>query len=344
MTIRLHSENPDAFRHLTEALEEIDDYFARGRQIQSIENAGNLLDRALSEDADYGLAVFYKGMALDLEGKPADAVDYFGRIQEECESEKLRIESAFNLGVAYYHQYSHPNLGKAKEKFSEVIESEIASAGLKDLALAHLAQTHAMLMRPTYQERQNLSPGILNRIKNDYDTCIKMEVDYISNDPNHVSKNDRVRAIFSNAVGMANMYLTDYVATTPKEREEYLSKARKSLEKASDLSLANDWANTCDLGSVHLRTGILHREQGKDYDASFHAAEEKLLRVVGELRPNYGFALYELGILNRVWQRFDKARDYQEKALMIPVQYRDIADKSVQKEIDRSKSGDFEYP
>ncbi len=69
-----------------------------------------------------------------------------------------------------------------------------------------------------------------------------------------------------------------------------------------------------------------------------------LLRVVENLRPGYGFALYELGRLHRVWRKWNEAQDYQEGALDVPAKYRDVSDKGVEGELKRIKEKDSSYP
>ena len=109
------------------------------------------IDDALSKDRNYGLAIFYKGVVLDLMGKPADAPSYFDRLLKECDSRELEIETRFNLGVVNYHRYSHPFLVLARNYFDEVIKSD-ADPALKSMAKAYLAQTHAIWMRPSHAQ------------------------------------------------------------------------------------------------------------------------------------------------------------------------------------------------
>jgi len=159
-------------------------------------------------------------------------------------------------------------------------------------------------------------------------------------------KQPRLIATYENANGMSNMYYTDHVAREVSTRGSHLKVARDSLLTA-EKHLPNDWANTCDLGSVELRLAILARDSEKpnaEIETHFSAGKDYLLRVVNDLRPVYGFALYELGILHRVWRKWDKANYYQQEALNVPDKYRDADDKRVKKELERIANRDSSYP
>jgi tetratricopeptide (TPR) repeat protein len=146
---------------------------------------------------------------------------------------------------------------------------------------------------------------------------------------------------------MANMYYTDYVIRDLPGREARLKEALASLQLAEQ-HLPNDWANTCDLGSLELRRAILARDrEPRDLQAAdehFVEAKKRLTRVIDELRPGYGFALYELAIVHRVWGKWDEARAYLEKAANVPPDYRDIADEEVEEQRRRTTEQDQSFP
>ncbi|MCK4500140.1 hypothetical protein KAU11_06555, partial [Candidatus Babeliales bacterium] len=294
MSLKLTTSNFRAFELLTNALRAIDRYY-HGRSIRDVEQASSSIDDALAQDNDYGLAVYYKGVVLDLIGKPADAPKCFERILTECNERNLEIETRFNLGVAYYHQYSHQCLEQAKFHFEQVIE-KARDAKLKHLAQAHLAQTHAMWMRPSYEQlpdkQMQVSIEVRQHIEHHFKECQAL----VAMLRTVKRKQHRLIATYENANGMSNMYYTDHVACEVSTRGSHLKIARDSLLTA-EKRLPNDWANTCDLGSVELRLAILARDSEKPNDeieTNFSAGRDYLLRVVNDLRPGYGFALYEL--------------------------------------------------
>jgi tetratricopeptide (TPR) repeat protein len=127
------------------------------------------------------------------------------------------------------------------------------------------------------------------------------------------------------------------------KRHELLREAIRYLEEA-DVYLPNDWANTCDIASAHFRLAVVTRELGGDADTEFTKAIELLQKVIDDLRPDYGFAFYEMGRIYRVWKRFEDAKVYFGKSMDIPHEYRDAQDSTVKYELDRAEDGDSSFP
>jgi tetratricopeptide (TPR) repeat protein len=69
-----------------------------------------------------------------------------------------------------------------------------------------------------------------------------------------------------------------------------------------------------------------------------------LTKVVEDLRPNYGFALYELGRTYRLRGEFAKAIGYFDRVLAIPHELRDVSDRRLLIEKERAAAGTEEYP
>ncbi|MGD8451359.1 MAG: hypothetical protein PVJ57_06030 [Phycisphaerae bacterium] len=343
MPLSLETMNYTAFTSLTEGLEAIEQY-QRERRIQDAERAAQYIDRALRQDPHYGLAVLYKGVVLDMTGRSADAVAYFARILHECPDPQVTLKARFNLGVANYHRYSHKYLVLAQGYFEEVIRTA-ADASLRDIARAYLAQTHAMWMIPSPQQLpepgQPPSSGLVRDIREHFRQCRRC-VREIRRAP---GGSNSVAATCANALGMAFMYSTDYIARTPLDkRQRRLRLSAEALQRADRL-LPGDWANTCDLGSVHLRLGVLARDAGEPttaVDGHFEQARQHLQEVVDTLRPGYGFALYELGRLHRVWGRSKEASEYFAKAMEVPERYSDVSDARVNRE--QARINDTTYP
>jgi tetratricopeptide (TPR) repeat protein len=311
-----------------------------------------LVDEAIRRDDGYALAVFYKGVVLDLIGKPADAVPYFQSTIDECDDPDLIVRANFNLGVAYYHQYSHSWLQLAEHRLVRVIDTTDRDE-LRLLAESVLAQTHAMWMRPS-KDQDPINKTTVKHITTHFDKCdsyVNSLRDKLGKKKTNGKKNKkretipRIIATYENAWGMANMYITDHVEKGVSQKQSRFEKAGKSLTTAEKL-MPRDWANTCDLGSLELRRGVLAKEteHNEDSERHFKKAEHYLQLVNNKLRPGYGFALYELGKLYRVWKRWEEARMYQSRALRVAQRYRDVIDERVRKEIDRVEHQDDSYP
>jgi hypothetical protein len=344
VALSLTTDSRSAFEALNEGLRAVDLY-NQNHRIEDIERAGQFVDTALEIDNDFGLAIYYKGIILDLSGRPADAPPYFERILREVPDPKLAIETEFNLGVAYYHRYGHPYLMRAEAYFKDVI-AKVQDHSLRNMARAHLAQTHAMWMRPSSTQlpdkRAEVSRQVAEHIEQHFAACQKIVGSLAK------SGDDRPHfvATYQNASGMSHMYFTDHVAREASIRGEHLTAARVALLAARE-QLPDDWANTCDLGSVELRIGVRSRDIGDDFsvvERHLIEAEKHLNRVADNLRPGYGFALYELGILYRVWERWEDATTLLMRAKAVPEEYRDISDVEVGEQLSRAQEMDSSYP
>lgn len=344
MSISFITQHREASEALTAGLRDIERYY-ENRQIPELEAAMQHIDTAISKDGNYGPAIYYKGVVLDLIGQPADAPAFFERIRRDCKGDDLKLEATFNLGVVYYHQYSHSKLEIAEHHFKEVIERS-AQQDLRQLAQAHLAQTYAMWMRPSQGQNDQLIEGqrdqVIEHIKTKFQAC----QDIVKALKQALSRPDSVSASMHNADGMSKMYYTDHVVRDFKERRALLTEAKKALTE-TELFASRDWANNCDLGSVELRLGALALEERGDQksaDRHFSEAKKRLFQVIDDLRPEYGFALYELAILHRVWKKTGEALAYLQRAKRVPEKYRDVSDGSVDLEIARINKNDSAYP
>ncbi len=345
--------NRKAFESVTCALENIDEYYAT-RDVECLERAEADLKNAREEDPKYLGAILYSGMVMDLIGRPADASPFFEKILREIEDRNVQTEARFNLAVSYYHRYSHKFLALAEESFLQVIQTTDDET-LRNLARANLAQTYAMWMRPSpdqlrdleIEERKHL---VYQHIQSRFDkfrACNEVVRDAISKrtilDRQNRDLWKRIEATIDNACGMAHMYLTDYPLSGSEDTDSLLRESLKCLESA-EKKLPSDWANTCDLGSVHLRLGAHQRENIEARDQEFSQAKDLLERVVKELRPCYGFAFYELGILHRIWKRWETALEYFDCAGKVPERYRDVSDKLIERQRQRTLARDNRYP
>jgi tetratricopeptide (TPR) repeat protein len=354
----MHTETMDrrAFELVAQAMERLDDY-NRDRQLSFLKHAESALDQALTRDAQYLDASLYSGIVKDLIGKPADAIPFFDKILNNLpkDSRDRWDEVQYSRGVAWYHQYSHRKLERAEKDFLAVVERS-KNSDLKLLAHAGLAQTYAMWMIPNTAQRQNLlagpAPAELDFIGDKRKKCLE-QINLV--DPEKLfrstSTQPRPRSLLSgpiqgtvlNARGMCTMYWTDYNVKGIDERKKLLQEAVGYLEQA-DKYLPGDWANICDLGSAHFRLGVVMRESGGNPDQEFQTAVDLFQKVIDDLRPNYGFALYEIGRIYRVWKRFDDSKDSFAKSLAIPEEYRDVGNNTVNAEVARARIGDSNFP
>ena len=355
----MHSQtaNREAFELVTQAMERLDDY-RRNRRLSLLEEADAALTHALQCDPQYVSVYFYTGVVKDLIGKAADATQFFDRVLNRLpsDSESRRDEIQYSRGISWYHQYSHSKLERAESDFVAVVQ-RTKDPVLRLLAHAGLAQTYAMWMIPNTDQKRRLRAGQgkddLEFIRRKRDACLE-QIDLVrkkqasklralrsGSSPTPLSNS--IQGTVLNAHGMCTMYWTDYNVTENDDKLRLLEKAIAYLREA-DGYLPNDWANACDIGSAHFRFGVVKRASTIAYEDEFRKAVQMFERVLSELRADYGFAFYEVGRIYRAWERFDEAVANFDKALSIPVQYRDVGDRTVNDERDRALRHDSTFP
>jgi tetratricopeptide (TPR) repeat protein len=287
--MEMHPEttNIEAFDLVARAQSEIEKYSESLQQgmvlvaNERLRSAAQSLNRALVEDPRYLSALYYRGVVQDLRGKASDAVkdllhvlravEEFVRTYKNCWPTMEQVK--YNLAVAYYHRYGHPNLEEAARYFKEAMqEIEGKNRRLYCLAQAGVAQAYAMRMIPslrgTYE--QCLSHLKSQEVKDDVDKYFKLsrtESDGVLDELKKESENkgssaednrsdvadsiDEINWIAYNARAISLMYYTDF---NDAERLKKLNSALHALEKADTYSPKN-WSVYCNFGSAHMRLG-----------------------------------------------------------------------------------------
>src|SRR5262249_34840328 len=151
---------------------------------------------------------------------------------------------------------------------------------LRNLARANLAQTYAMWSRPSLDQKRSLEEsGKEESVYNHIWQMYERSLEYCKKVRDELGKLRSLRrrngmmwkkiaATAENAAGMAHMYLSDYQVPNKQDDKTLLHLALSELNKADEL-LPNDWANTSDLGSVHLRLGVFRRREDEAPDVEF---------------------------------------------------------------------------
>jgi tetratricopeptide (TPR) repeat protein len=351
MALALDTANRNVFELVVGAIETVDRY-KRSRDRGALEGALADLQKAGEEDRNYLLPPYYMAVVEDLLGQSRDAVERLGKMLPLVETEYpfLANEMRFNLAVAQYHGYSHRHLREAVQTLDRILcDTRGLFARLRYYRLrlqskALLAQVYAMWSIPRMPEDLNTSPDERKRIKSCYKSAVSVArlILYLSPTMLVLALRDEarfreIRAIAHNAVGMALMYYTDYFC----RRWTKLRKLRSALRRLhrSEALFPRDWANYCDMGSCHMRLGYWGRAS-----CAFDQARRYLTQVVDTLRPNYGFALYEIGRSYRIEGRFDEAAVYFTRALAVPERDREVSYERVQREVRLVEKSDSSYP
>lgn len=333
MSMHVDTNDWKAFELVTQALTYIDTY-KWSKENERLELAQSCLSKAMKRDPDYLRALYLSAMVDDLRGKANDAIPQFEKVLQA--NPPFIEEVRYNLAVAKYHRYSWNYLDEAVELFKQVLKNTKNDPALNLLAGAGLAQTYAMRMIPklppeadtdAVEKYHTLSGDQYNRVDDDLDRVSIADEEVLN----------EIRWSINNARGMSCMYYTDYFETVPKKIDR-LKEGLSALVTADKYSPRN-WGNYCDLGSVHMRLG-----HWAESDQDFEEALRYLGIVVDELRPNYGFALYETGRTYRLMGKFEEALKYLEESEAIPYEYRDVGDPRIGLEKGRASAGSKDYP
>jgi tetratricopeptide (TPR) repeat protein len=358
MNLRPETSNRQAFELVRLAQKYIDQYKQSGDRPR-LESAHDSLKLALLEDPNYLRARYYKGIVSDLLGDAEEALTDLQAVREA--KPPFIVEVNYHLGIANYHHYHRPYLEKAAKNFNDVLEqTRKGPRAIRLLARAALAQTYAMQMAPTFPHNADYeqceaylrSQDVRNQVKEYFDHS-KDESDAVIN-ALRVEKGigkalNEIRWIVYNTRAISLMFYTDFFE---QDRVTNLNHALKALEEADHNSPKN-WSVYCNFGSTHMRLG--HWLQPKagpggtaNSPSSPQAAEhfEKALaylnEVVEQLRPSYGFALYEKGRVYRLRGEFTKALDLFQQTETRPD--RDVGNQRLALEKERARRNLTVYP
>lgn len=357
MTTSLETSNPYALTLLSEAVREIIAYRRDPRSIHRLDEASKKIRSALEKDPDYLRAIYYDALVDDLRFRAGDAPPKYERVLAAAKDDSpFFYEVRYNLGVAHYHRYHRDSLEKAVAEF-DIVLANSDDPTLQRLTRAARAQALAMHMFPPKLDEPNLSSvaDYSRRCRDDVRKALKGSLSARLR-----ARSDRKSAVIAarwaayNASGMRCMYLSDYwnrldphqrLATGEGRRQTATGLIQRAVK---DLNTAEkerpfDWANWCDLGSAHMRLARVQKD-AQHSENLFREAEKYLLRVVKVLRPNYGFALYELGRVYRLAKRFDEATEFLQQSLAIPKAERDVGDPKIHHELERAQARTTEFP
>jgi tetratricopeptide (TPR) repeat protein len=346
--LSLVTDNRRAFELVADAIGAINQY-KDSRDRDALQHALAGLREATRDDEHYLLAPYYTAVIEDLLGRSRDAANHLQTLLSQTSTEHLKFvtEMRYNLAVAQYHGYSHENLAAAAATLQKVLDGTRSVLGSKYYRIrlysrALLAQVYAMWCIPKLPEDVEQQTE-QKRISDCYEEAISTVREVLTS-PWRVLLwwTDRpwfreASAIANNATGMAKMYYTDFFG----KRTVRLSKLRqglKNFEKSRKL-FPRDWANYCDLGSCHMRLGYWANDPHE-----FEVARQYLTEVVETLRPEYGFALYEIGRSYRIQGRFKDAHEYFSRAMKVPERIREVSDRRVNREKGLADNEQVLYP
>lgn len=354
MTMHLETKDRQAFDKLREAQLSLS-LFERSKQRSELQNARDKLKEALDIDPQYLRAVYYRGLIRDMLGEAKEAVVDFKLVLDQ--RPPFLPEVKYNLGVATFHQYGNKNLDEAIKQFTDVIDST-RNPALRLRAGAFMAHAYAVMMIPKLDvktddcEKVNEFLGSESARKHvsKYYHLSKDQSEKLAAELKTDKRLDQRTAVeitwrLCNTRAVQRMFYTDYF---DGKRVEKLREAEEALLEADNLN-PNNWSIYCNLGSTYMRLGHWIKTDRKDAKTAqeaevyFGKAIERLDKVIDELLPNYGFALYEKGRVYRLKENFAAAKDWLSKAWEIK-KNRAVSDGTLKCELERAKAESTDYP
>lgn len=336
----METSNWQAFNLATEALRDIDRFVSSSSKNRTIlVEAREKLAGAVNKDPSFIRAQYYSAIVDDMLGQPAKAVSQLEHLLDQKPT--FKDEAEYNLGVSYYHLYSKDQITKAIGAFENVVH-QTADVPLKYMARAGLVRAFSMMVLHSSKEgnRQDAS-SFTEKARDSSETLLE---NVRSDESLDQKTKNEIKWRTLNGRGVGRMFYSDGESDSRKRKNE-LQQALEDFESADKLS-PNNWEIVCNFGSVHMRLGGVEKLSGRD-DASrqeFASARRYLQSVFVRIRPNYGFALYEMGRVCRLEGNFQEAITWFQKALAISDDERNISTKSLENEIAKARSGSDKFP
>jgi tetratricopeptide (TPR) repeat protein len=327
--------NRQAFDLYTMAKRRVSRY-ERTLNAVELDEAIKNLDSAINADSNFFKPANFKGIIYDLKGQSDEAIRQFDSILDQSPA-SLKDEVEYNKAVAKYHCYGESFIKEAIDILEGLDRRLQPNGRLSLLVKAVLSQSYAMMV--FHSRRSNNEKDVVlfsNNAEEKANEALRLA--------NELSLSEsflkQPRWIANNAKGISLMFLDDNVRDNIKKEESkpYMQRLKKSIEyfdKAADYS-PNNWALECNKASSRMRMGHLLVILGESEKAKkiFEEAISLLNNVISKLRPNYGFAIYELGRINRFQKNFTLAEKHFQVALAIPEANRNVGDKTLKRELE----------
>jgi tetratricopeptide (TPR) repeat protein len=333
------TRNWQAFHLATEALRDIDKFAeAAVKDRKLLIDARKKLEDAVRHDHNFLRARYYGAVVDDMLGYSKEAVAELSELIRD--NPAFREEAEYNLAVSYYHVYSRPEMEAAVAMFKKVVD-ETRDAVLKYMASAGLVRSYSMMVLYELRAgRENEGAQFFTAaVEGSKALHLQVASDAAIDSRTKSEITWRVR----NGRGVGFMFHSDK-ETDLKGRKEELRQALEDFEDANSHSPHN-WEVVCNLGSAHMRLGYVARLAMAPSEAKgeFELAKKYLRDVLEGMRPDYGFALYELGRVFRLEGDFTEALRWFAAAMEIPEKGRNIGDKGVRGEIEKANKQDATF-
>jgi len=372
MRLNAKSRSPRANAHLSLGLDSLLRFREQPANPTVLNEAERDLTMALEQDPAFLPAVYYRGVVRQLKGDNDLAISDLTTVIES--RSRFKNEARFNLAVARYHKNDRADLEEAESLLETLLKSKAISNRLRLQIMVSLAQVYGQLMIQNNPEQPNLE-----EIHENFRRALQVETEIRFGRDAEKAREQKpdpeIEWRIEDALGLAYMFASDYCSSVAGRdgseigRATILREAREHFEKADKFSPDN-WAILCSLGSIWMRfaywiskrarketsqesaasseKSILlpagERKTEQSAQESAEQAEYYLRRVIDKVKPNCGFALYELGRLHRIKGDFAVALDWFERSMAVPEAKRDIGQATLDREILRARQQSSAFP
>jgi tetratricopeptide (TPR) repeat protein len=372
MKLNAKSKSPRANAYLALGLDSLLRFREQPDNPTVLIEAERDLAKALEEDPAFLPAIYYRGVVRQLQGDSDLAISDLTDVLES--RSPFKNEARFNLAVARYHRYGRVDLEEAESEFDTLLQSKAITKRLRLQTLVSLAQVYGQLMLQNIPEQPNLE-DIHENFRRALEVETELRFGPYAEKAREQKLDSGIQWRIEDALGLAYMFASDYCSSlTARDGSEIgratiLRQAREHIEKADKLS-PNNWAILCNLGSIWMRfaywiskrarketsqesaapseksLAVSAGERKIDQSAQESAkqAEHYLRRVIDKVKPNYGFALYELGRLHRIEGDFPGALEWFERSTAVPEGKRDVSQGTLDREIQRARQESTVFP
>lgn len=324
--MNVNTENFQAFELYSLGLDTFRIYLSNKKE-EILKDALSKFGQSFELDPQFFLPRYYQAVVKDLMGDYREASKVLESLKKTAPSDFKDLVS-YSWAISLYHYYDPLKIEESIKIFDSV---ESRNSSIKLLARAGKIQSMAVRMMLSYRNKTDVGKAIedKNKIIQEGETILKN-----LSSPNRFSlkrsKQDllthkkEIQWITYNAMGLAFMYVSDTVRypdklqkgkSIPENYLDELLKAREYFEEANKIN-PRHWAILSNFGSLNLRITVLEY-----YYENVEKWGETLNRTIADfdevlkIRPNYDFAYYEMGKVNRMTKRFDEAQGNFKKAL-----------------------------
>lgn len=314
----LATRNIDALNEYQGALQLYREYTSnKDRNI--LQEAIKKFEKSIRIDPKFFLPKYYRAVVNDMVGDYKAAANELLQLRVNPPKQYEPLVK-YALGIALYHHYLPDKLKEAIDFFSQVQGGKTRGLqAVRNLAQAGKLQAEAVLIMFENRKPENFAKAFKDKTR--IEDSGKELIDQILEHEPLSSQEREALWITYNAVGLANMYVSDSIRYLPEksnQKKQFLSE----LKTAHDYFILAEgitgphWAIRSNLGSLQNRKAKFHFfSKDSNADEEFKESLKIFEDLLQNVRNDYDFAYYEMGKAYRYWHRYPSAIEMFRKSL-----------------------------